>query len=102
MSQFTEAATFRFDRDILDQLKLEARQKQIKLNTLINQIVRSHIEWHANAAKAGFIPVRKQLVKKLFSLLTEEQVQAIASSIGRELTDETMFIMARRRTAVDP
>lgn len=96
---FTGAATFRFDRDALDQLKLEARQKQINLNTLVNQIVWSHLEWDANAAKAGFIPVRKQLIRKLFDSLTKEQVHAIASSIGRELTDETMFIMAKRRTA---
>lgn len=102
MSQYTEAATFRFDRSMLDQLRLEAKQKQINLNTLLNQIVRSHLEWHANAAKAGFVPIRRQVIRRLFDSLSEEQVRALASSVGQELTDETMLIMAEAHDRVDP
>lgn len=83
---------------MLDQLRLEAEQKQINLNTLLNQIVRSHIEWYANAARAGFIPIRKGVIKRLFDSLTKEQVDALAEDVARGLTDETMMIMTKERT----
>ncbi|AIF85121.1 hypothetical protein NTE_03087 [Candidatus Nitrososphaera evergladensis SR1] len=98
MTNPTEAATFRFDKTMLDQLRVEAEQKQINLNTLLNQIVRSHIEWHANAARAGFIPIRRGVIKRLFDLLTKEQIDALAADVSRGLTDETMMIMTSERT----
>ena len=55
MNYSTEAATFRLDKSVLDRLGLEAESKQISLNALLNQIVRSHTDWHAYAARAGFI-----------------------------------------------
>lgn len=98
LTNHTEAITFRFDKTMLDKLRLEAEQKQISLNTLLNQVVRSHIEWHANAARAGFVPIRRGVLKLLFDPLTKEQVSALAESAARDLTDETMMIMTRRRT----
>ncbi|MDQ3852925.1 MAG: BrnA antitoxin family protein [Thermoproteota archaeon] len=35
--KLTESVTLRFDKDILDKLKNEAKDKQISLNTLLNQ-----------------------------------------------------------------
>lgn len=98
MADNTEAATFRFDKASLVQLRLEAQDKQIKLNTLLNQIVRSHIEWHANATKAGFIPVRRKLMKKLFDFLTEEQIDAVAHDLSLDLTDGNLMMLVRERT----
>jgi hypothetical protein len=99
VTQPTEAATFRFEKTILDQLRVEAERKQINLNTLLNQIVKSHLDWHANAVKAGFIPVRKGLIMKLFDPLSRDQIEKIAIDMARGLTDETMIIMAKRRSA---
>jgi hypothetical protein len=94
----TEAATFRFEKVVLDQLRLEAEQKRINLNTLLNQIVKSHVEWHANAARAGMVPVRRKLVKKLFEPLTKEQIDTIAADVSRGMTDDLMMIMPSKRT----
>jgi hypothetical protein len=98
MTNSTEAATFRLDKTMLDQLRLEADEKRIHVGTLLNQIVESHIEWHANAARAGFIPIRRGLIKRLFDPLTKEQIDALAADISRGLTDETMMIMTSKRT----
>ena len=98
MTYSTVAATFRFDKTVLDQLRLEAEHKQISLNALLNQIARSHIDWHANAARAGFVPVRKKLIRRLFDSLTEEQVGTIASSLSQDLSDGNLMIMVRERT----
>jgi hypothetical protein len=58
---------------------------------LVNQIVRSHIEWHANSAAAGFIPIRRQVITRLFDSLTIEQMDEMAVDVARRLTDETML-----------
>lgn len=89
----TQAATFRLDKAVLDQLRLEAEQKQINLNTLVNQIVRSHIEWHANAAKAGFIPVRRYLIRRLFDPLTQEQIDTLGTSLSQDLSFGNMMMV---------
>lgn len=98
MTNHTEAITFRFDKTMLNQLRAEAEQKQISLNTLLNHVVRSHIEWHANAARAGFVPIRREVLKWLFDQLTKEQVNTLAEGVAQGLTDETMMIMTRKRT----
>lgn len=94
----TEAATFRLDKTMLEKLRMEAEEKRISLSTLLDQIIESHIEWHANAARAGFVPIRRGVLKRLFDPMTKEQVDALAEEVSRGLTDETMMIMTSERT----
>ncbi|WP_148699842.1 hypothetical protein [Candidatus Nitrososphaera evergladensis] len=102
MAYPTEAATFRFDKKLLAQLRLESKEKRINLNTVLNQIVRSHIEWHANAAKAGFMPIRKALIKRLFDPMTKEQIDALAADVSRGLIEETMMIIMTSQRTEEP
>jgi hypothetical protein len=94
----TEPATFRLDKAMLDQLRQEAEEKRINLSTLLNQIIESHIKWHASATKAGFMPIRKIVIKKLFDSLTIENIDALATEVSLGLTDETMAIMSSKRS----
>jgi len=55
----SESATFRIDSKALKSLRHEAGQKDISTKTLVNQIIKDHLNWHSNAAKAGFIAVRR-------------------------------------------
>jgi predicted HicB family RNase H-like nuclease len=49
----SESITFRLDSTILNKLHYEVEQKDISVNTLVSHIIRRHIDWHSNAAKAG-------------------------------------------------
>ena len=40
----TETLSFRTDREIVDKLRQEADQKDVTINTLLNQIVKHHID----------------------------------------------------------
>ncbi|MFL6425273.1 MAG: hypothetical protein ACJ71R_17015 [Nitrososphaeraceae archaeon] len=64
-----ESITFRLDSIILNKLHREAEQKDISVNTLVSHIIRRHIDWHSNAAKAGFITVRRGLLSNLINRL---------------------------------
>ena len=44
-----ESITLRIDKSILDELRNEAEQKMESLNTLSNQILKSHVVWHKPA-----------------------------------------------------
>jgi hypothetical protein len=98
LTKQTETATFRLHKTMVDKLRTEAKEKQISVSTLLDQIVRAHIEWHANAPRAGFIPIRRGVIKRLFDLLTKEQIEALANDVSRGLTEETMMIMTSERT----
>ena len=58
----SESITFRLDSIILNKLHREADQKEISVNTLVGHIIRRHVDWHSNAAKAGFITVKEGIV----------------------------------------
>jgi hypothetical protein len=63
----SESITFRLDSTILNNLHSEAEQKDISVNTLVSHIIRRHIDWHSNAAKAGFVTVRRGLLSNLIN-----------------------------------
>lgn len=89
--------TFRFPKAILEELKEEADHKNITINALANQIVASHVEWHAHASKAGFITVRRVLVKRIFDNLTEKEIDELAKISAEEMKD-VFLLMVRNHT----
>lgn len=91
--------TFRFDKEILHQLRLEAQHKKINTNMLLNQIVAAHLEWHTNATKAGFIPVRKAFLKEIFNSISKDEVDRIAARVAQHVNDETMLIISKNVSA---
>ncbi len=70
----SESITFRIEKSTLDELRLEADQKMESVNTLVNQIIKSYIQWHKPAKKAGLGYFSKVLVSKSINSLTDEQV----------------------------
>ncbi|HET8792920.1 MAG TPA: hypothetical protein VFM31_03925 [Nitrososphaeraceae archaeon] len=89
----TESLTCRIDKTILNKLKNEAQQKEISVNTLINQTLRHHFDWHANAAIAGFIPVRRSLIIKLMEHISEENITNIAEHIIKRETKDILLML---------
>jgi hypothetical protein len=87
------SVTFRFPAALFKELKEESEHKKVSLNTLLNQIVTAHVEWHARATNAGFISVRRTLVRKLMDLLTEGEIDNLAKNIAGELKDASLIVM---------
>lgn len=70
----SESITFRIEKSIIDELRIEADQKLESVNTLVNQIIKSYIQWHKPAKKARLGYFSKVLVSKSMNYLTDEQV----------------------------
>jgi hypothetical protein len=89
----SESITFRLDSIILNKLHREADQKEISVNTLVGHIVRRHVDWHSNAAKAGFITVRRGLLIDLISRLPDKEISSIAEYIAKNETKDFVLLL---------
>jgi hypothetical protein len=89
----SESITFRLDSTILNNLHHEAEQKGISVNTLVNHIIRSHIDWHSNAANAGFVSARKGLLSNLINRLSEKEISSIAEYIAKNETKDFVLLL---------
>jgi predicted DNA-binding ribbon-helix-helix protein len=90
----TESVTLRLDKDILDKLKKEAKEKQISLNVLMGQIAQQHLEWHSHSVKAGFITVRRGKIMKILEKITEKDIVEIAEYVAKK--ESKGFVMMLR------
>jgi hypothetical protein len=89
----SESITFRLDAIILNKLHREAEQKDISVNTLVSHIIRRHIDWHSNAAKAGFVTVRRGLLSNLINRLPEKEISSIAEYIAKNETKDFVLLL---------
>ena len=55
--QTTEGITFRIPSSSINLLREESKKKQVSLNTLVNQILKDHLDWHTYAAQARMFHV---------------------------------------------
>jgi predicted DNA-binding ribbon-helix-helix protein len=89
----SESITFRLDSIFLNKLHREAEQKDISVNALVSHIIRSHIDWHSNAAKAGFVTVRRGLLSSLINKLSEKEISSIAEYIAKNETKDFVLLL---------
>jgi hypothetical protein len=92
-SKTTESVTLRLDKDILDKLRKEAKEKQVSLNVLTCQIALQHLDWHAYASKAGFIAVTRGTVRKMLEKITEKDIVEIAEYVAKKESKEFIIML---------
>ena len=91
-----ESITFRIYSDAVTKLRREANEKDISFNTLVNQILKSHVEWHSVAADAGFISVRRGFVKTILERLSDEEVKALAEHVAKTTNHDILRIFENK------
>ncbi|MGH9953069.1 MAG: hypothetical protein ACRD5J_15740 [Nitrososphaeraceae archaeon] len=80
----TEGVTFRLPSDNLEQLCKEAETRQISVNTLVNQIVNEHLDWHLYAAQAKLYYVPKPFISRILERFTEQQLSELAEASAKK------------------
>jgi hypothetical protein len=89
----TETIAFRLESSLIEKLRKEAAQREISLNTMAGQIFRQHVDWHSNAAKAGFLTVRKGLILRLLEIAPEDHLVKIAEYIAKKETKNFVLML---------
>jgi hypothetical protein len=85
--------TFRLDESNVKKLRIEAQKQGISLNSLMNHILKSFLEWHIFEPKVGFVPILKPVVEELFTKMSEEQITQIAANTGKEEVQNAVYFM---------
>lgn len=92
----TEGVSFRLGKDILDELRREAEQRQISLNTFANQIFRQYMDWHFSAAKAGWIPIQREMLRKLIEKTSDDEIKGLADHIAKNQMQDVILLLRRK------
>jgi hypothetical protein len=95
----TESATFRLDSEMLTALKREAEQREISLNTFVNQIVRRFVQWDMHSSKAGMMQVPKPLLIDIIDVLDEKQISDMAAKHARDVMRTVVLFLKNRYDA---
>lgn len=91
----SESITFRIEKSLLEKLHQESEQKQTSLNTLASQVFKQHVDWHANAAKAGLISFPKALLIRIMDKLTDEEIAQTAKYIVDTQVKDIILLLRR-------
>jgi hypothetical protein len=94
----SESVTFRIDSKALKNLRRAAEQKDISTNTLVNQIIKDYLNWYSNAAKAGFISVRRPFVSKVIKYLPEQEIISLAQYVAKTTNKDSILLMKNEYT----
>ena len=89
----SSSLTFRIEEDNIKKLRAEAQKQGISLNSFVNQIIKSFLEWHIFEPKVGFVPILKPVVEELFTKLTKEQIVEIAAHTGKDEVQNAVYFM---------
>ena len=65
---------------------------------MLNQIVKEHLNWHANAPKAGFVAVRRLLITNLISYLSEQEIISVAENVAKTTNKDSILLLEKEYT----
>ena len=82
--QTTEGITFRIPSSSINLLREESKKKQVSLNTLVNQILKDHLDWHTYAAQARMFHVPRSTFSRLEDNLIEEELSKFVVTIAKK------------------
>jgi hypothetical protein len=89
----TNCVTFRLPSEKLSRLRKVAEAKAITPNTLVNQIIQAHLDWHSMAAHAKLYYLPKSFLIRLINKLTEQELNELARDTAKnDLVDISLFL----------
>lgn len=78
MGRRISVVTIRLETKDLQDLQKLAEKAGTNTNSLIVQILKSHLEWDRMALELGMIPLQKQVIKNLLNHVPETELEKIA------------------------
>lgn len=95
----TESATFRIDSETLSALRKESEQREVSLNTFINQILRRFVQWDIHSTKAGMMQIPKPLLVDIMETMDEKIISDMAVKHARDVMRTVVLFLKNRYDA---
>ncbi|MDQ5868114.1 MAG: hypothetical protein M3530_00130, partial [Thermoproteota archaeon] len=80
----SEGVTFRLPSNTVGELREESNKKQVSLNTLVNQILKEHLDWHRYAGQARLFHFPRSAMSRIIDKLTQEELSEVAAPIAKK------------------
>lgn len=88
----TVTMTFRIEESVMAALRSES-EKEVSLNTLVNQVLKRFVEWDMFEPKVGMIPIARPVVQTLFEKMSREGVVEMAQKVGKGAVHDIALFM---------
>jgi hypothetical protein len=79
---------FRIEEELAKLLTREANKKHISVGSLVNTILKTHFTYRKYFEELGSIPVSKDFLRKVFSVIPQKEAEEIGKSLGFSLVNE--------------
>ena len=93
-----KSITLSVEKAVLDELQQEAEQKMESVNTLVNQIIKSYLQWHKPAKKAGLGYLSKDLMARSMNHLNDEQIIKMTEEFCNHQIDDIIYMLSDDNT----
>jgi hypothetical protein len=90
--RMTESITLRVESSVLTQIHCEAEQRLESVNTLINQILKQYVKWHAHTPNAGMFYISRNLMGSLLRKFSNEEIIQLSEEEIRESFKKAFFV----------
>jgi hypothetical protein len=88
----TRSISYRLPEYIIEELEVEAQQKEISQNVLVRQILEKYIQWERFANNIGMIPVPREILRVLGEKMDGEVMNEVIKVITPMMKDWVMFM----------
>ncbi|MFQ5941457.1 MAG: hypothetical protein ACE5KA_07160 [Nitrososphaerales archaeon] len=88
----TYPMTFRLPETLIADLKKEAEDAQVSLNTLIKQVIDRHVSWERYSEKMGLVPLTRPFLKDVLKQLSDEKIKEIANNSSKDALRELTLL----------
>jgi len=92
----TGVTSFRFDTKLLENLKLVAKKEKTNVNTLVSQILESHLGWDLYASEVGWVVMLKAVMLEIIQSLDTESITKLAKKVAASGAKEIALFMRGR------
>ena len=96
----TEHVSFRINKNILEKLKRISKDQKMSLNTYVNQIFDSHVNWDMHASEIGWVVMLKSASIKLIKHADDKTIIQLAKEAAESGAKEIALSM-RGKHGVD-
>ena len=91
--RLSKCVTYRIPTEKLHKLTKETEAKQVSLNTLINQILKEHLDMHGIASQVKLYYLPKPFLMRLINEYSEKELTELARETAKnDLVDISLFL----------
>ena len=91
----TRSITYRLPENVIDELGVEAVEKNISQNVLVKQILEKHVKWDRFAQKIGMIPVPRKILETLGEEMEGSEIDGIINVIKPVIKESVLFMKGK-------